>query len=91
MEGRRHGEAALREVLERHGHDAGAVLDEVAGGTPLEVVREEHEAVVAEADVWGVPTFLTNGRAAFVRLTEPSPDPEAARRVVERLVDLIGG
>ena len=91
VEGRRYGEAELREVLDRQGLDADAVLADVAGGAPLEVVRKEHEAVVAAADVWGVPTFLVGGRAAFIRLMSPAEDAAAARRAVERILDLVAG
>jgi hypothetical protein len=41
--------------------------------------------------VWGVPTFIVGGRAAFVRLEEPPADAAAARAAVERIIDLVVG
>jgi 2-hydroxychromene-2-carboxylate isomerase len=85
-------EAALRATLADNGVDADAVLAEVAAGGPLETVRKEHEAAVAEHSVWGVPTFITGGQAVFVRLMSGAGgDAALARTTVERLVDTIGG
>jgi len=91
IEGRALAGAEVREVLERHGIDADTVLDEVAGGGPLTTVRAEHEAAVEANDVWGVPTFIAGGRAAFVRLMESSPTDHDARIAIERVVELVGG
>jgi len=85
-------EGALRSILAMNGVDADAVFDEVRAGWPLETVRKEHEEVAASHDVWGVPTFILGGSAAFVRLMEHSNgDGGVARRSVERIVDLLGG
>ena len=85
-------EAVLADVLEANGLDAGAVLTEISDGWPLEVFRKEHEAAVAEHQVFGVPTFVVDGRAAFVRvLDRPDGDVEVATRTVERIVDLVTG
>jgi 2-hydroxychromene-2-carboxylate isomerase len=85
-------EAALRAVLSAHGVDADAVFAEIAGGGPLETVRKEHEAAVAEHTVWGVPTFIAGDQAAFVRLMNGAAgDAPASRTIVERLVDTLVG
>jgi hypothetical protein len=84
-------ESVLREILGRHGVDADAVFAEVATGKPLEIVRDEHTSSVEELDVWGVPTFMAGGRAAFVRLMELPTDAADARRSVERAVDMLTG
>ena len=81
----------LRGLLGAAGLDADVVMDEVAGGKPLDVIRDEHTAAVAETDVWGVPTFIADDRAVFVRLTEPPTDAADARRTVERVVDMLVG
>jgi hypothetical protein len=81
----------LTGVLADAGVDAGAVFDEVAGGGPLDTVHKEHDAVVAEADVWGVPTYVVDGRAAFVRLMEPPTDDADGRRSIERILELMTG
>jgi len=79
-------------VLTDAGVDAGAVLSEVDDGWPLETFRKEHEAAAADYDVWGVPTFIAGGHAAFVRLMDrPQGDVATATRSVERIVDLLTG
>jgi hypothetical protein len=79
---------ALREA----GVDAGAVFAEVADGWPLEAVRKDHEGAVASHNVWGVPTFLTDTEAVFVRLMEgPDGDPASSIHTIERVLDLING
>jgi hypothetical protein len=82
----------VRDVLTEAGIDADVVLAEIATGATLETVRKEHEASVADADVWGVPTFIAGGQAAFVRLmTTPDGDAELARRRIERIIDMLTG
>jgi len=84
--------SVIASVLTGVGVDADAVLAEIAGGAPLETVRKEHEAAVANAEVWGVPTFIAGDRAAFVRLMDPAGgDSELARRTVERIIDMLVG
>jgi 2-hydroxychromene-2-carboxylate isomerase len=85
-------EAVVRKTLTEAGVDADAVLAEIADGWPLEVFRKQHEASVAEHGVFGVPTFVLDGRAVFVRLmNRPQGDAELARRSIDRVVDLLGG
>ncbi|HYD09046.1 MAG TPA: DsbA family protein [Acidimicrobiales bacterium] len=84
-------EAVLREALEPFGVDVDAALAEVATGVPLKTIATEHEAGVRGHDVWGVPTFITGDRAAFVRLMNRPRDGEDAVKVIERLVGLLGG
>jgi predicted DsbA family dithiol-disulfide isomerase len=69
------------------------VLDDVESGVPLKTVREEHEAAARDHTVWGVPTFIAGGQAAFVRLMER---PERATELrgaaaVDRIVDMLAG
>lgn len=85
-------EGVLRQVLAAQGVDADAVLREVHDGWPLETLRKEHERSVADDQVFGVPTFLVDGQAVFVRLMDrPGEDGEAGRRTVERVLDLATG
>jgi predicted DsbA family dithiol-disulfide isomerase len=82
----------LAEVLTRVDIDAAAVFAEVDDGWPLETFRKEHETAVAVHQVFGVPTFVAGGQAAFVRvLTRPAGDAVLAAGTIERIVDLIGG
>ncbi len=73
----RHGEAAdiddegvLRAVAASAGLGADAVAGIVADGTPLKLLAEEHNGLVANWDVFGVPTFIQGSEAVFVRLME---------------------
>lgn len=85
-------EAVVAGVLAEAGVDPAGILDHVADGWPLEVFRKEHEQAVAEDSVFGVPTFVTGGRAVFVRLMDrPEGDGERARATVERVLDLLTG
>ena len=79
----------LTAALEANGVPATEVFDTIAGGEPLATVRKEHEAAVAESNVWGVPTFVLGDRAVFVRLmNSPTSDAEG-RDAVERILDLL--
>lgn len=83
-------EEAVRAALAGVGVDVDAVFAEIATGKPLEVVRDEHEATVAEHGTWGVPTFSVGDQAAFVRLMDrPKGDGAHATRTIERVVDLL--
>jgi protein-disulfide isomerase-like protein with CxxC motif len=87
-------EAVVRAALTGTGVDADAVLARVADGSALEQVRKEHEAIVADASVWGVPTFVASGQSVFVRLMTRSPedaDAEQSITAIERVLDLVTG
>ena len=64
--------------------------DEIDGGEPLDIVRKEHEAAVADFEVWGVPTVIVGEGASFIRvMNDAEGDEVGARRTVERVVDLL--
>lgn len=80
----------LDAVLEAAGVDPAAVWPVVDSGAALATVRDEHTAQDSELDVWGVPTFMVDDQAVFVRLTERSNgDGDLATRRIERVLDLI--
>jgi hypothetical protein len=82
--------AAVAAALDGVGVDGAAVLEVVASGEALKVVRSEHEAAVADHHVWGVPTFIVGDQAAFVRLMDrPGGDGAHATGSVERILDLL--
>ena len=82
----------LAGVLTDQGVDGKAVLQAIDDGWPLEAFRKEHEAVVADQHIFGVPTFLVDQQAVFVRLlSRPRGDAELASTTVERVLDLAGG
>jgi 2-hydroxychromene-2-carboxylate isomerase len=84
-------EQVVRDVLAAAGADGDAVFAEIADGWPLETIRKEHDAAANNLDVWGVPTFMTDEHAAFVRLMERPRDADDATRTVERIVDMLRG
>jgi protein-disulfide isomerase-like protein with CxxC motif len=85
-------ESVLREVLAEQGVDADDVFGHIEDGWPLEVFRKEHEQAAGDHHVWGVPTFITDGHAAFVRLmNRPEGDADLARATIDRVVDLAAG
>lgn len=83
-------EPVVRAVLEAQGVDADVVFAEIADGVPLTTFRKEHEHAVAAHSVFGVPTFVADNRAVFVRLMRPAGgDADLARTTVERVLDLL--
>ena len=82
----------VRNALARAGADPDAVLAEVAAGWPRKVARTEHERVVDELEVFGVPTFMLGERAVFARLmTRPQGDGDAARATIDGVLQLVDG
>ena len=82
----------VRKALAGAGVDADAVMVEVGRGAPLETFRKEHERAVADHRVFGVPTVIVGGHAAFVRvMAGPDGDADLAVRTVERALDLVTG
>jgi hypothetical protein len=82
--------AVVRDALESAGADADAVLAEVDAGWPAKAVRQEHERAVSKLEVFGVPTFIADENAVFVRLTSrPEGDAPLARATIERVLGLI--
>lgn len=81
---------ALSKVVVDAGVDAEAAWAEVATGRPLVTVRDEHTSFVASHDVWGVPTFIVDDAAVFVRLMQgPDGDAAFAQATIERVLDNI--
>jgi hypothetical protein len=78
----------LSEVLEPTGVDVDAVWTEVDSGRPLATVEKEHTAFADSHTVWGVPTFVVDEKAVFVRLHESDDDsPAESIRMIERVLD----
>jgi DSBA-like thioredoxin domain len=82
----------VADVLSEAGVDPDVVFEAIDDGWPLDAFRKEHEAAVDQHQVFGVPTFITGERAAFVRvLTRPAGDTALATSTIERIVDLATG
>jgi predicted DsbA family dithiol-disulfide isomerase len=85
-------EGVLRATLAEVGVDVDAAFAEVASGVPLKKIQAEHEKGVTDHEVWGVPTFITDGQAAFVRLMDrPRDGLHDSTAAIERIVGLLGG
>jgi len=82
-------ESVLRAILEANAVDPDPVFAAVATGEPLATIRDEHTAAARDLDVWGVPTFMTDTQAAFVRLMDLPVDAADARRSIERIVTML--
>lgn len=80
----------IENALRRAGVDAEAVFAEIEQGWPIEAVRKEHESSVNEHAVFGVPTFISNDEAVFVRImTRPQGDGALATSTINRVLELI--
>jgi 2-hydroxychromene-2-carboxylate isomerase len=89
-EGRRFEESEVRRVLTEQDVDADAVFTEIATGTPLTRIRDEHTTAAEGHEVWGVPTFVLGDQAVFVRVMDrPAEDSEKATRTIQRILDLL--
>ena len=79
----------VADVITAAGVDGAKVLDRVASGDPIEVIKRAHLQAVGEWDVFGVPTFIVNEAAVFVRLmSRPQGDAALARRSIEGVLRL---
>jgi protein-disulfide isomerase-like protein with CxxC motif len=80
----------LRDVLTTAGLSADEVFDHIDHGAALDALRTEHTEAVDKHQVWGVPTFITDRRAVFVRLMDrPERDGALATRRIDHVVDLV--
>jgi hypothetical protein len=85
-------EDQVRTVLQEQGVDADVVFGEIAGGGPIATVQAEHERVARGQRVWGVPTFIVDDQAVFVRVMDQAGDDAVASQAsVERILDLLTG
>jgi hypothetical protein len=81
---------ALGVVLEGAGVDVEALWTEVDSGRPLAAVEKQHTSFVESHNMWGVPTFIVDDRAVFVRLLERADgDSGLAIATVERILQQI--
>lgn len=80
----------LLEVVSGVGVDALAARSELESGRPLATIREEHTTYARSHEVWGVPVFIQDDKAVFVRLLDrPNGDRTVARRTIERVIENI--
>jgi 2-hydroxychromene-2-carboxylate isomerase len=78
----------LLDVVDRVGVDVGAAQREVESGRPLATIRDEHSTFARTHQVWGVPVFIQDEKAVFVRLLDrPNDDSATAQRTIERIIE----
>jgi len=83
-------EAVVRDILRSSGVDDDEVLAAVGEGGPRETFRKAHEAAVAEHQVFGVPTFVLDDNAVFVRvMTRPAGDVALATSTIDYILELL--
>jgi hypothetical protein len=77
-------------VLDAAGVPGDKVLAQVDSGAPIDEIERAHLQAVGEWSVFGVPTFVVDGRAVFVRvMSRPGDDAALARRTIEGIVQLM--
>ena len=83
-------ESVVEAVVKESGLDAGDVLARAWSDAVLDTLRSEHTHAARKHGVFGVPTFVVDGNAAFIRIMDrPEGDAGRARATVDRLVDLV--
>ena len=81
--------AVVAAAVASAGVDPDEVAKLVAAGTPAASLAADHTWAVETSRVFGVPTFVTDRRAVFVRLMERPATPEAARATLERVLAMV--
>ena len=81
---------ALSNVIKGCGLDPDSVFAEVDSGRPLATIAREHTQYANSHQVWGVPVFVVDDKAVFVRLLDRAEGDEAlAINTIERILDNI--
>ena len=81
----------LAEAVALAGVDPAEVEKLVASGGPAAALATDHTWAVDTSRVFGVPTFVTDRRAVFVRLMDRPATAEAARSTLERVLAMVEG
>jgi len=85
-------ESVISDVLSTAGVDATEVLQTITDGGPRDAFRKAHETAVNDYQVFGVPTFIVDDKAAFVRImTRPGDDAAGARSAIDAVLALFDG
>jgi protein-disulfide isomerase len=78
-------EGVLASVAEGAGIDPAEIAEIVASGIPAKALAAEHTRLVQDHSVFGVPTFIANDEAVFVRFME-----RHALEDLDRVVGMVG-
>jgi protein-disulfide isomerase len=79
----------LAEAVASAGVDPDEMAELVASGGPAAALAADHTWAVDTSRVFGVPTFVTDRRAVFVRLMDRPAGPAAARSTLERVLAMV--
>lgn len=79
------------EACREAGADVDSLTEEVETGRPLKTIATEHEESVAKWGVFGVPTFIEDDNAVFVRVMHRNGHGLGPRETVERVLDWLTG
>ncbi|HXP14673.1 MAG TPA: DsbA family protein [Actinomycetes bacterium] len=79
----------LAEAVALAGVDPDEVEKLVASGGPAAALAADHTWAVDTSRVFGVPTFVSDRRAVFVRLMERPTTPEGARATLDRVLAMV--
>ena len=60
----------LRDIATGAGLDPAAIEAEIESGRPLKTLATEHTEAVKQHAMFGVPTFVVDGRAVFIRFMD---------------------
>ena len=55
----------------------------------MSIIRDEHTNAVRSLEVWGVPTFMSETHAVFVRLMDLPDSAAMARQKIEKIVEML--
>ena len=77
-------ESVLRDAVAAAGLDPDAVAEEAWSGRPLKTLAAEHTEAVDRWSVFGVPTYIEDDEAVFVRFMERGRVDD-----LERVLDLL--
>jgi hypothetical protein len=82
--------AVVAGILDAAGVPGDKVLAEVQAGEPINEIERAYLLAVDKWSIFGVPTFVVDDRAVFVRLmSRPRGDAALARRTIEGIVRLM--
>jgi hypothetical protein len=81
--------AVLAEAVASAGVDPDEVAKLVAAGGPAAALAADHTWGADGSRVFGVPTFVTDQRAVFVRLMDRPATGEAARATLDRVLTMV--
>ena len=79
-------------ALDGAGLDGAKIVAEATAAWVVEKAQAQHDEAVTRWDVFGVPTFIIDERAVFVRLmNRPHGEVKVAEPTIGRVLELLEG